>query len=588
MKRVLLLVATIGVAAAASWYIVRSTQLVPGAAVSALLPRETVLLLHIQDFGRTRDRWHQSDLYQLYREPAVQDFLRKPLSRLPEKNETAETLHDIDQLGVKDGFFALTRVDRSDLTFVAGFHFRGSQQDAEKTVEKWRSKLVRNPAVKRETVEYERHKIDRVMLPPFTLVSAFDGQWFFAASDLADLKVVLDRADRRNKDRETTLEASEEYRAAMAHMPSAYAGLFYLQPKTFAQQLHNLRAAIGSPIGPEQSTLIEQIRSVCGTMRFENGKIHDTVFIGMPQFEQVPTLTRSSLTLGTENTLLYLAMLLNLGEKIDTLSQAPGLADRLQKLFRTFTENGITRAEWKMAFGPELGALADWPEDARTPSLFVALPVIDPVKANKIVEIAMRVDEDSSWTRTEKEGVHYFSMQSPATLVAISPTIALSDRIFILGLDSSSVETAMKRSRDSTSQLSGRDTYKNAVRAVPPPTNFFAYLDTALLYNRLDSTLRPLLLMAFAFVPGANDYVDLGKFPAPEVISKHLSPIVSSQRYDHDGYVTESAGPVTLNQATIGLAAIAIGVANQAKEHRSLLGPAQKFIAPSPTPTGTP
>jgi hypothetical protein len=121
---------------------------------------------------------------------------------------------------------------------------------------------------------------------------------------------------------------------------------------------------------------------------------------------------------------------------------------------------------------------------------------------------------------------------------------------------------------------------------VPPPTNFFSYADTALIYRRLDATVRPLFLMAAAFLPNVNEYLDLERFPNSDVITKHLSPIVSSQRYETDGYITESAGPVTLNQATIGLVVSGLAFANNEKVE-SLLGlgiPAR----PPPTPSGTP
>src|SRR5205823_7592793 len=97
-------------------------------------------------------------------------------------------------------------------------------------------------------------------------------------------------------------------------------------------------------------------------------------------------------------------------------------------------------------------------------------------------------------------------------------------------------------------------TYKTAVGLLPAPTNFFAYIDTALLYSRLDASLRPMLLMAAAFVPTVAASIDPGKIPAAEVITKHLSPIVSSQRYDGDGYIAESIGPITLDQLGIGVA----------------------------------
>ena len=89
---------------------------------------------------------------------------------------------------------------------------------------------------------------------------------------------------------------------------------------------------------------------------------------------------------------------------------------------------------------------------------------------------------------------------------------------------------------------------------MPAPTNFFAYIDTQLLYSRLDASLRPMLLLAAAFMPAISSSVDLGKLPSPEAITKHLSPIVSSQRYERDGYVAESVGPITFNQLVLSLA----------------------------------
>src|SRR5207249_7212497 len=106
--------------------------------------------------------------------------------------------------------------------------------------------------------------------------------------------------------------------------------------------------------------------------------------------------------------------------------------------------------------------------------------------------------------------------------------------------------------------LADSSAYKLAARAVPAPTDAFVYVDTALLYSRLDASLRPMLLMSAAFMPGISDYVDVGKLPAPEIVAKHLSPIVSSQRYEGDGYVTESVGPVTLSEAVVGLGLPAI------------------------------
>jgi hypothetical protein len=186
-------------------------------------------------------------------------------------------------------------------------------------------------------------------------------------------------------------------------------------------------------------------------------------------------------------------------------------------------------------------------------------------------------------------------MQSPGSFIGTTPTIALSNRILIAGFNPVSVEEAVKRSGGTSSEFSDSQTYKGAARLVPSPTNFFAYVDTALVYSRLDASLRPILLMAAVFMPAVTDYIDLGKLPAPEVITKHLSPIVSSQRYDRDGYVAESIGAVTLDQASIVLAVLSgVGATSHQRAGgltgwgSSPVGLPQPSLNSSPTPKPSP
>src|SRR5262249_13184128 len=148
----------------------------------------------------------------------------------------------------------------------------------------------------------------------------------------------------------------------------------------------------------------------------------------------------------------------NLGERMDTLNQVSAFAGT--KVFQALSDSGITAADWRAAFGVELGSLASWPSGAHWPSLLVTVPVTDATKAGKILEAFLRADEEGSWTATEKDGVRYFSKQSAAIFVAITPTIALSDQILIAGLDPTSVEEAIKRARGSSSELADSQTYK--------------------------------------------------------------------------------------------------------------------------------
>jgi hypothetical protein len=556
MKRLGLLILIAAIAAGGIVYTVRRPGSASPANVSALLPRETVALVHVPDFNRSRDEWHQTDIYKLYQEPAVREFLNKPLSRVPQRDSTSQTLADIEQLSPKDAFVAVTSIENDNPHFAGGFRFRGSQSNAEKIVERWRSQRVRDTSL-HETVDYEQHTIDIFGAAPNQVASVYDGQWFFVSNDLAELKGVVDRTDGRAKDTQTTLEADEAFRAAMTHMPRSYALLFYVQPKGVSEKLAKVRDAIGA--SGQSTNVVGQIQSVCGTTRFENGKMRDVLFVGMPKTQPERNLTRSSLDLGTLETFLYLATLVNPDRLAEINQSGLPTGTWLQKVFEAGTRAGVTVEDWKASFDLELGSLADWPQSSRWPSIIATLRVKDFARARKVVNaLSHAIDEDAAWTKTEKDGVTYLYIQTPAALLAVTPTIALSNQAMTVGLDSASVESAIKRSGKPSSGLATSPNYKTAVRAVPAPTGAFVYVDTALLYTRLDAALRPMLLMSAAFMPGMSDYVDVGKLPRPEIVAKHLSPIVSSQRYEADGYVTESVGPVTLSEAAVGLGLPAI------------------------------
>src|SRR5207302_586927 len=485
MKRILLVLIALAVAAFAGWYYWNLSQKISSAPVAALLPRETIFIAQIPDFNEAYEEWRRCDIYQLSRAPAVQNLLRKPLSNVQKTDAVSQRLRQIEQLAPKNGFLALTSIEHNNPKALGGFRFRGRREDAERIIEGWRSTLMgQNSNLKREKVQYERYEIEVVKAAPFSVATVYDPPWFLAATDVRELETLLDRADRRGARPESSLDKDDAYRAAISRRPSNYAAFFYLQPKTFSQRLAALRAAVGSSPAPGEGTMLEKMRCITGSMQFENGKIHDVVFLGMPKLEHNTTLTRSSVSLGTKETFLYLTLLLNLGDKMDALNQAAAFAGT--KIFQALSDSGITAADWRAAFGIELGSLADWPPSAHWPSLLVTLPVTDTAKAGKIVEALLRGDEEATWTQTQKDGVRYFSKQSMASFVAITPTIALSDRILIAGLNPVSVEEAIKRGGSSSSELADSQTYKSAARLLSTPTNFFAYIDTALLYSRLD------------------------------------------------------------------------------------------------------
>ena len=175
MRRILLLIIAVAIAAYAGWYYWNFSQQASTAPVAGILPRETIFLAHIPDFNRTRDEWRQSDIYQLYRETAVQDFLRKPLDNMPTPKAIV-ALQEMEQLDPKNIFFALTSISDSAPSVVGGFHFRGTQENAERIVGKWRAMLLeQRPDTKTEKLQHQGHEIDVVTATPFILATTYDG-----------------------------------------------------------------------------------------------------------------------------------------------------------------------------------------------------------------------------------------------------------------------------------------------------------------------------------------------------------------------------------------------------------------------------
>ena len=65
--------------------------------------------------------------------------------------------------------------------------------------------------------------------------------------------------------------------------------------------------------------------------------------------------------------------------------------------------------------------------------------------------------------------------------------------MLVAGTDAGGGEAAMKRSANGNSELEASQNFQTAEHAVPTAKQAFFYIDTALLYTRLDTALRPML-----------------------------------------------------------------------------------------------
>src|SRR5207248_1637344 len=587
MKRLLLVILLGAIAALTAYYIVRQHPAAVPSTIANLLAADTALFIHLPDAEKNRDAWHRTDLYQLYSEPTVQDFLQKPKSRFPEKGPVKEAWHDSASLQMRNAFLATNNFD--SLRFIGGFEFRCQEKEAENVIERWKSRLLTQaPGTERSAADYERHHIDILSGGQFTFASTMAAHQFLAAATVEDLKALLDRVDGRTKT--PALDSDANFRAAMKQMPADYAWMFYLQPKQLAQKLAMLRAQSGRALPSGQQTMLERIQSFSHAMVFDGGKIRDIGFAAMPRLTETK-LERTILTLASTDTLLYGAFIVNMQQQFEWALEPAGagsMAAPLQLISNSLSSAGVTKEDWKAAFGDEISVMAAWPATAKLPNAVLTVAVRDSGRARKI---AGAIVSSSGWQKSSRNNAEYYNAPTSGVLAAVNPTLAVSDRLLVLGMDAASVDRVVTQAPPGNA-LRGSENFRAASKLVPEPQQMFAYIDLAALYSRLDATLRPILQMSAAFVPSLSERLDPNKLPPTDVITKHLSPVVASQSYIHGGYRSESAGPITIGQAAIAAGAAYVGgMIFQQRQHQGALpfaAPASSTPSPAiakPTPT---
>jgi len=583
MKRLLTVIVLVVIAALTAYYITKQHPAAVPSSIASLLPADTSVFVHLPDAEKNGDAWHRTDLYQLYREPTVQDFLQKPKSRLPEKSSAREVLNDFASLGIRNGFLATNSFD--SLRLIAGFEFRCGEKEAQTVIERWKSRIPAKAdgGTQRSWIDYEKHKIDIFSSGQFIFASTIAGRQFLAATTVEDLKALLDRLDGRAKT--PALDSDENFRAAMKQMPAEYAWMLYLQPKQLAQKLVNLRAESGRALPPDQKTLIERIQSYAHAMVFDGARIRDIGFATMPQLSQTK-LERTTLALAPAETLLYGANIVNMQQQFDWLLESPGsgsMAGPLQSISNALTSAGVTKEDWKAAFGDEISVMAAWPANAQVPNAVFTIAVRDAARARRIADA---IASSSGWQKISRNNAEYYTAPTSGMLAVVSPTVAVSDRFLVAGLNAASVDGVISPA-PAGSGLGGSEKFRSASKLVPDPSQIFVYLDLAGLYSRLDATVRPILQVGAALVPAISERLDPNKLPPAEAVTKHLSPVVASTSYVNGGYRSESAGPITIEQAAIAGGAAYVG-AMIFQQHRGKGGSPPALTTPAALPSPSP
>ena len=588
MRKLLALAALVAVVILVIWFVLHGSGGTTTKAVTTLLPRDTLAFAYVPDVNRARAQWRGTNLYKLWREPAVQKFLQKPLSKSPKKHAASQRLAEIEKIGMKSVFVAVTSWRDNEMQFAGGFRFNGNRAEAERVVRHFREPLWRRlGSGQPETITYEKRSIEVVRNERELWASVYADDWFLISNDLAQVQMMLDRVDGRTVDQSATLAVDDDFRAALRQMPPKYASLVYLRADRLTERL-----------GPEKGAALKKIRAACASLEFDRGRMRDTLYLGMPRMADADEMKGVALPLASVDTFLFATSLLNPDKEMPLSMPGGHTSSRLLAgALGAVAATGVTVDDWKAAFGQETGVLGEWPASSQWPGLIAVLPVKNRPKAEALLEAISKSSPAAQWQKEQKNGVTYHTMQTGGRFFSFSPTVALSDRLLVIAQNRQTVDAALERS-GGVGGLTGSKNFKTAERAVPKADTAFIYLDPALFYRKLDAAVRPILLMGAAFVPALNENVDLTLLPEPDVMARHLTPIALSQRYTKSGYVVESVGPLTACQGLLVTAILTGGGATlyqRAKAGGGLLpvpmgvfGTPAAAGSPSPSPTPDP
>ena len=593
-------------AAGAAVYLVQTSGRGGGAATAATdyLPKETLLLLSVPDPNQTATDWKTTDLYKIWMEPQVQAFLAKPLSSLPADPRFNDALARLTKLDPKNLFIALTSLDdkNNQPHLVAGFQFKGDKGDVDALLAPAKDDLRQHaPGGKADLINYQGHPIETFDAGENNFfASVYLGDWYFVANDLTLLKSTVDRVEHHDApgSGDAALSKEADFQAVLAKMPSGYATLLFARTQSFMSRIFALAAASGQPVDPTQRAEAEKMRAIGATTKIENGKMRDTIYVLVPGHRALPaTLAMSALPLATMDTLFFSTGIIQIPEKMDlppdttpAAGGAVGGLAMLRGLGAMLEAHGLKLADLRAAFGNEGAVQLDWPAGAAYPSLIASLDVRDHALADKFVDnFANTLNAEAAWQVSQADGLVFHTMSSPGVSF-VSPTLTLSDRHFIFGLNLPDVKEAAKREKANLPNFTQGDTYKASVASVEKPNAVFAYLDTRPFFERAYGALKPWAMIGSAFAfPHIGDYVDLSKLPDADVISKHLSPTVSSESIDDQGMLLESVGSFTLNQAVVIVpgAAAAVAVPMYMKQMGGKAGQPDAGKASTPAQPGT-
>jgi hypothetical protein len=562
MKKVIPGVILLVALAVAAAYVFLKKTVGPHTRATELAPAETIFFVHFPDLKRTAERWPQTGLAKIGAEPEVQAFLAKPRANVPQMKLWSEKLAQVARLEPGEAFLAVTSIDGAAPRFLAGISFSDRKAEAEGLLAEPRAELKKAwPAGKSDVVMQGKTEIETFTYQDTTVGETFCGDWYFVSNDMELLRRTIDAVPQGLG--ANALATNDLFQKSTKPLPADGEAVFFAQIGVLSERLVSLLVASGQTLDPKQIEDLKKMQAVAWGTKFEGEQMRDTLFLLSPGNAAEPPLARSSLAFSSPSTFLTYATALPATIEVPESSLAlgaflPGFA----AMEKALADKGLKWGDFGKAFGPEFGVVANWVENSGQPSALLALDVRDAATAKGFVDVFTGgLPGSPAWGRKEENGVTIYQSAAAPGLVTVTPAAALTEKFLVIGFSQPEISTALEQLKTAQSVITNAPTYAQTVKTVGTPTAGFGYLDLKTLFDRSYGMLRPFIAMSLAFSPDSGQYIDAGKLPSAEAISKHLTPSVYSQSVTPEGTLVESVGTLTFNQVLIGTVGGAVAAA---------------------------
>jgi hypothetical protein len=539
---VILLVILILFAASAVWFLKDTGP----ADAAELLPAETVALASIPDLPRTASRWPKTILAKIGAEPEMKAFLERPFQYLTKDRGGNEAAGILWKLKPGRIFAAVVSMNSNDAAVLVGFQFWGGKSGHDIAVARLREELsYGSPAPELARENYNGVEIASSLHRGHTLYNASQGQWGFLSNNLPALKDAIDRAAGRTKD--GSLAGNPRYKEVLDKLLKDADLLLFCQPESALETLLEVGSSLGAQPIPQQVEQFRKVEAIGATTMFDDTNLRDRIFVLRRNPPDVGSLNHTAMKLTSLETVAYF----DFASDFRQISTAASNALTAGLLNAPSVRNSRLPQLFPEAFGPDCAISVSWAPQQMKPTGLIALQIRDQAKADESVQEVLSLFPEASVT--ESAGIRYISFPSLQSAFA-NPSLALVDGFMVLGVDSEELSRAMQ-SFKSGETLEKSPGFAAALPAYHAANEVFGYVDSKTLFERSYPMLRQVIIFGAAVMPGASEIIDGSKLPETETIAKYLQPIVYNQTRIQEGYLVESSGPITMNQAVMLAAA---------------------------------